>query len=337
MKALKYILFALGLLLLVAIGMGLAGPKSFHINRSIVISSGINQVWPYVSSAEKMQLWSPWVGKDSTLQISYFGEDGAVGSGYRWEGDMLGKGEQTISMLAAPNSVRSDLKIEMPFGAQMSSTYIDLKDTLRATKVTWGMRGDNNFAGRIFGLIMNFDDEIGADYTQGLINLKKEVEAITDTVVYQINTGYFPGGQYLGIRGKVPFAEIIPFYDFNLTNLLQLVDFEAAKMEGAPMAMFYDNDVEKGTADMVVAITYPSGIKTIPVEVETISLPAAYYVTTDYIGGHHGVRRAHVAIEAYLKDNHATIAPPILEVYMSDGKNETDSTKFLTKVVYFVK
>lgn len=337
MKGLKFILIALGLLAVAFIIMGLAGPKSYHINRSIVISSGIDKVWPYVSSAEKMQLWSPWVNKDSTLQINFFGEEGTVGSGFRWEGEMLGKGEQSFSMLVPPNRAMTDLKIDMPIGEQLSSTYIDLKDTLRATKVTWGIRGDNNFIGRVFGLIMNFDDEIGADYQQGLVNLKRLAESNTDTVIYQINTGYFPGGQYIGIRGTVPFKDMISFYDFNLENLLRILDFEAAKLTGSPMAMFYDFNTEKGTADMVVAIPYNSGIKNLPDGIESITLPAAYYVTTDYIGGHHGVRRAHVAIEAYLKDNNAVIAPPFLEVYTTDGQNESDSTKFLTKVVYFVK
>jgi effector-binding domain-containing protein len=130
---------------------------------------------------------------------------------------------------------------------------------------------------------------------------------------------------------------MISFYDFNLENLLRLVEFEGAQLTGSPMAMFYDFNPANGTTDMAVAIPYNSGIKTIPEGVETITLPAAYYVTTDYIGGHHGIRKAHVAIEAFLKDNHAEIAPPFLEVYTTDGQNERDSTKFLTKVVYFVK
>ncbi len=337
MKVIKYILLALGILVAVTIVLGLVGPKSYNVNRSIVISSGVDQVWPYISSAKKMQDWSPWVGKDTTLRIEYYGTEGTVGSGYRWDGEILGSGEQTISMLEFQKRVLTDLKIDMPFGNDVSTAYFNLQDTLKATKVTWGLRGDNGFAGRIFGMIMNYDEMIGPDYEAGLVNLKRLVESNTDTVVYRIDTGHFPGGQYFGIRGTVPFAEVIPFYDFNLENLLRLLEFEAVKLAGAPMAMFYDWNVEKGTTDMVVAINYTSGVKTLPEGIEMITLPAAYYVTTDYIGGHHGIRKAHVAIEAYLKDNNAAFAPPFLEAYMTDGQNETDSTKFLTKVVYFVK
>ena len=336
-KWIKYTLIALALIILALVIMGLTGPKSFHINRSVVISSDINNVWPYVSSAQKMQEWSPWATKDSTLQIEYFGEEGMVGSGYSWNGKELGEGKQTITMLAEPNRVIADLKIRMPFGDQMSTVSFDLKDTLLATRVNWGMRGDNNFFGRIFSQMYNLDEAIGKDYEEGLANLKRIVEAETDTVIYQINTGQFPGGQYLGIRGTIPLDEVIPFYDFNLQNLLRLIQFEGQTLSGAPLAMFYNYSIEKGTVEMVVCINYTKAIENLPEEVEIISLPSSYYVTTDYYGGHHGIRKAHVAVNAFLKDNKANVVPPFLEVYMTDGQNEPDSNKYLTKVVYFVK
>ena len=88
---------------------------------------------------------------------------------------------------------------------------------------------------------------------------------------------------------------------------------------------------------MVVCINYTKAIENLPEEVEIISLPSSYYVTTDYYGGHYGIRKAHVAVNAFLKDNKANVVPPFLEVYMTDGQNEPDSNKYLTKVVYFVK
>ena len=45
------------------------------------------------------------------------------------------------------------------------------------TAVTWTMDGDNNFAGKAFGLIMNMDKMVGGDFEKGLAQMKSIAEA----------------------------------------------------------------------------------------------------------------------------------------------------------------
>jgi hypothetical protein len=44
------------------------------------------------------------------------------------------------------------------------------------------MTGRNNFMGKAFGLIMNFDKMCGGDFEKGLANLKSVTEAVTAAV-----------------------------------------------------------------------------------------------------------------------------------------------------------
>lgn len=80
MKILKYLLYAILFLVLLVIVLGLVGPKSYNINRSAVIPGTPDQVWPYVSTLEKMQIWSPWATLDPNMAVTYEGTDGTVGA-----------------------------------------------------------------------------------------------------------------------------------------------------------------------------------------------------------------------------------------------------------------
>ncbi len=46
------------------------------------------------------------------------------------------------------------------------------------TKVTWSMFGKNGFMGKVFGLLMNMDKMIGADFERGLAQMKSVVEGM---------------------------------------------------------------------------------------------------------------------------------------------------------------
>jgi hypothetical protein len=48
------------------------------------------------------------------------------------------------------------------------------------TVVTWTMSGKNNFAGKVFGLVVNCDKMIGGQFEKGLAQMKSLVEATAD-------------------------------------------------------------------------------------------------------------------------------------------------------------
>ncbi len=103
-----------------------------------------------------------------------------------------------------------------------------------------------------------------------------------------------------------------------------------------PAGLYYEWDVEKMTADLAAAVAFTGDIKT-PAGMEVINLPAGKSLTIDYMGGYNGIGSAHEAMDAYMKENKLEQLTPVIEEYVTDPASEPDSTKWLTKVVYFVK
>lgn len=339
MKILKYLLYFVGVLVLIAIVLGFVGPKSFDFNRSAIIPGSPEQVWPYVSSLQNMQLWSPWAEKDTAMVVEYTGTDGAVGSMSSWSGNSdVGKGTQTITKLEPTSYTETEVQILGFLGGKFAG-YLSLKDTTGGTFVTWGMKGEHEFVGRIMGSIFNMDKMMSPVFDRGLTKLSELVAAapkMEAPSALKIMPGEYPGGKYLGIRGSMGFDKIPSFYEKSYGAIFPALEKAGGKPAGMPGGLYYTWDTEKMTADLAAAVAFTGDIKA-PSGMEVINLPAAKSLTIDYMGGYNGIGSAHEAMDAYMKENKLEQLTPVIEEYVTDPGTEPDSTKWLTKVVYFVK
>ncbi|MBP6681041.1 MAG: SRPBCC family protein [Saprospiraceae bacterium] len=338
MKILKYLLYFVGVLVLIAIVLGFVGPKSFDVNRTAIIPGSPEQVWPYVSSLKNMQLWSPWAEKDTAMVVEYTGTDGTVGSMSNWSSSKVGKGSQTIIKLEPTSYAETEVNILGLLGAKFTG-YVSVKDTTGGSAVTWGMKGENGFMGRFMGSIMNMDKMMAPDFERGLTKLTELVAAapkMESTSALKIMPGEYAGGKYLGIHSSMGFDKIPSFYEISYGAIFPALEKAGGKPAGMPAGLYYEWDVEKMTADLAAAVAFTGDIKT-PAGMEVINLPAAKSLTIDYMGGYNGIGSAHEAMDAYMKENNLEQLTPVIEEYVTDPASEPDSTKWLTKVVYFVK
>lgn len=337
MKILKYLLYLVGALVLIGVILGIVGPKSFDVHRSAIVAGTPEQVWPYVSSLKNMQLWSPWAEKDTAMTVEYSGTDGAVGSSVAWSGNKkVGIGSQTIAVLEPNSYAETNLVFKEPMESAFSG-YTRLKDTTGGTYITWGIKGENGFMGRIYGSLMNMDKMMAPDFERGLTKLTELMaSAPKAAAAYTVETGEYPGGKYLGIRGNMSFAEIGAFYAKNLPLVIPAVEKAGGKQAGAPCGLYYKWDTEKSMTEMIAGVAVTGNIKA-PTGMEVVDLPAAKSLTINYMGGYNGVGSAHMAMDEYIQANKLEQLTPVIEEYITDPGAEPDSTKWLTKIVYFVK
>jgi hypothetical protein len=71
------------------------------------------------------------------------------------------------------------INIRLDFIKPMASTnscVFAFTPTAAGTEVTWTMSGRNNFIGKAFGLFMNLDKMIGADFERGLAGMRAIAE-----------------------------------------------------------------------------------------------------------------------------------------------------------------
>ena len=175
MKVLKVTGIVLAALLVIVVILGLIAPKEFKVERSIVIPTDNKEViFKNLTHWKEFLKWNPWSAMDPNQKLTFTGEDGTVGSGYTWAGNKdVGEGAMTIAAIKEYEMVDMDLHFIKPFEAK-NKTYFNMSPEGSGYKVNWSMSGKSDFPMNIFGLFMNMDKMIGADFERGLETLKKK-------------------------------------------------------------------------------------------------------------------------------------------------------------------
>ena len=165
-----------GLVALIAL-LALIAPKSYHVERSIVIKKSKDEVFGYLKFVKNQDHWSPWKAKDPNMKQEFVGEDGTVGFVSKWEGNKdVGVGEQEINKIDEGNRLDTELRFLKPWKSQ-SDAYIQTDEHEGGTKVSWGFTGNNPVPMNIMMLFFNFDKAVGKDFEEGLSKLKSILES----------------------------------------------------------------------------------------------------------------------------------------------------------------
>lgn len=172
-------LFWLAVLVAVAaaivLGLAMAKPDIFRIERSLAINAPADAIFPLVADFHNWTQWSPWEGIDPDMKRTFSGAESGVGAVYAWEGNKkVGSGRMRITR-ADPGGVALDLSFFAPMKAE-NKTNIALVPQGGGTRVDWAMHGPQPFMSKLFGVFMNFDRLVGRDFEKGLANLKGVAE-----------------------------------------------------------------------------------------------------------------------------------------------------------------
>lgn len=173
MSTLIYIV--LGIVLLI-IFLALIAPKSYNVNRSIIINKPLPEVFTYLKYLKNQDNWSLWAEKDPNMNKSITGVDGEVGCISSWKGNKeVGEGEQEIIRVLENQKIETQLRFLKPFKST-SNGYMKVNQDKKGTQVVWGFSGENKFPISIMMLFMNIEKNIGKDFEYGLNKLKGILE-----------------------------------------------------------------------------------------------------------------------------------------------------------------
>jgi effector-binding domain-containing protein len=336
MKALKIIgLILLGLVVIIAI-LGLVAPKKYFVERTIVIDAPKQIVFPHVKFWKAWIAWSPWVEMEPAAQISYEGNDGEVGSKYKWNGKITGTGEMVNTGVKENEELLYHLKFIKPMASETDG-YVRVKDEQGGTRVAWSFYGSSPFPWNVVQLFYSMDKMVGKDFEKGLLNLKALSEKdVAKMKSYAINETEFPATTYAAIRQSVAFKEIPDFYTASFGKVMGAITKAGAKMAGAPTGLYYKWDEQAGVTDMAAAIPM-IGKKGIGPEYQIVSLPKRKAYVLDYYGPYDKMVLPYMAMDAYFKEKGLKQSTPVLEEYITDPGSEPDQSKWLTKLYFFAE
>lgn len=175
MKTVKRLVGGILLLAIALTAIAFALPRVASVERSVVINAAPDQIFPYINTLRKGELWSPWLKRDPNAELIYTGPDAGVGSKMEWRSDNKNVGNGTATIIESVEN--QGIKTALDFGPQgTADAWFNLVPQDQSTEVFWGFNTDMgmNPIGRWMGLMMN--KWVGADYAQGLANLKELVE-----------------------------------------------------------------------------------------------------------------------------------------------------------------
>lgn len=174
---LKKILIGVAAVLLLFVIVVATRPADFRVERSITIAAPPAVVFGQVNDFHAWAAWSPWEKLDPGMKRTYTGPPSGTGATYEWQGnDDVGEGRMTIEKSTPPSTVGIKLEFIKPFAATNVTTFT-FAEQGPGTKVTWAMEGTNNFFAKAFGLFMDMDKLVGADFERGLASMKAISEA----------------------------------------------------------------------------------------------------------------------------------------------------------------
>ncbi|MCB9332540.1 MAG: SRPBCC family protein [Lewinellaceae bacterium] len=336
MKILKILLYLLlglaGLLVL----LGLFARKDYHIERSIEIDAPKALIYDHVRFFKNFETWSPWAKLDPAMKTTITGTDGAPGATYSWKGnDDVGAGQQVITGMTA-DRIDMEVRFTEPFEST-SPTYLIFEPNEAKTKVTWAFDMHVAFPWNGLAMFTDMDAAVGKDYTQGLENMKAVCEAMAHKKYrgYEIAEVEFPEKIYIGVRSTVPFAEIAGFFAANLPKAFEAAQKNGAEIAGAPSGLYWSYDEQKGETDMAAAVpitenqNFGKGLSVFPVG-------KGQALLIEYFGSYDSLGNAHYAMDDYMQEKNLQNIPPVIEEYITDPVQEPDTSKWLTRIIYYV-
>ena len=171
-----YIVITL-ILLVVLFAYVATRPDTFRVQRSMSIEAPPEKIFPLINDLRKFSSWSPYEELDPAMKRTYSGKLSGKGAVYAWQGNRrAGEGRIEVAHASPPSAVVMRLDFVRPFEAH-NIVEFSLQSEGGATKVTWTMRGSNDYFAKLLQLFFSMDKLVGKDFERGLANLKSIAEA----------------------------------------------------------------------------------------------------------------------------------------------------------------
>lgn len=175
-KVVLGLLGALALVVLVTLVAAAMQPDTSTVTRSRAVAAPAEAVLPHLTDLRLWNAWNPWNRMDPTTEITYSDPATGVGAFYEWHGAQTGSGRMAIRSIES-DVVSYDLGFVEPF-----ESHADVRMSVRAisateSEVTWSMESQQTLMGKLFGMFVDMDAMLGADFDRGLGFLGENVAA----------------------------------------------------------------------------------------------------------------------------------------------------------------
>lgn len=349
MKALKYILL---LLLIVVIALGIytaVQPNEYDVSRTKLVKAPLDMVFNDVNDYKNWESWGPWYDEDPTIEATYPEQTSGIGGSYTWTSKDGHGSMKTIDMV--PNkSLTQHLSFNDGDPVETNWTFEEVPE---GTNVTWNMKSENvPFIFKFFGAISGgMDNMLGTEMMEpGLtkmdsvmqVRVKEHKELMARAyTLSEVKDLDLNAQKFIGFPQKTStemnHEQMSKLY---LDYLPKAGEYAMSKQlsyeDMTPAAVFTKWDEETKQAEFYIGLIVSKDIG-LAEGMEAIDLPAGKGVMISKFGQYGtGDMEAHMAIDKYLKSNNLTQNGPIWETYVNDPA-QVKPEEIQTDIYYPVK
>lgn len=339
MKALKYILF-LVLILIIGLAIYIAvQPNSFEVERSKTIQAPVAVVYNNVIDFKNWESWNSWKEEDSTITISLPENTKGLGGSYAWkEGDSNG----TMRTVATEinTSISQEMQIDDFPKSNITWTFTSNKDG--STTVNRNISGkDLPFGFKAYTTLMGgMEKLIGSYFERDLELLDEEIQK--DMKRYSITiegVTEHSGGFYLYNTTSCKMSD----FEEKMQEMLPKVGGYAVsnniRMAGAPFVIYHKWDDANDAVMFSCAVPTISKITTNTSEVLTGQLESFKAIKTTLNGDYKNLKEAWDKAMKYIENNNHEILEngPMLEVYLIDPTSQPNPADWITEIYIAIK
>lgn len=156
---------------------GLIMSKKMIIERNIIISKPLSEVYEYLRLMQHQENFSVWNMADPNRSKSFKSTDGTVGCVYSWDSPTnknVGAGEQEILSLEKDKSINYEVRFQRPMKNVAKCNFVLSSVSESQTNVMWGFYSPSKFPLNILKGVM--EKMLGKDLQKSLENLKTLLE-----------------------------------------------------------------------------------------------------------------------------------------------------------------
>ena len=320
MKALKYTLFILLILIIgIAIYVGVQ-PNNYEVTRSRTIQAPAAVIYDNVIDFKNWETWSSWIEEKPETKITYHDQTKGVGGSYSWEDDD-GVGNMKTTTADPFNTIDQELQFADYEPSKINWKFEPTPEG--QTKVTWTMTGDKvPFMFKLFAVAGGgFDKMIGPDFERGLEKLDSlMVKSVNEYKVTIEGIKEYGGGFYLYKTTNANNSNISQKMGQQYGSIGAFMAQNNISMNGMPLTVYLDMNQEEGTVIMSNGIPVNEKIE-VPEDSDILCgyIPKMKVLKANLMGNYTYLQNAWTEANDYLSANNliASEEKPF-EIYTTD-------------------
>jgi effector-binding domain-containing protein len=331
MKALKIILWIVGILIVLVLIPPLFMSGKMHVQKSLVMAAEPEVIFEQVNCFPNWTPWTPWA--DAAVNVTYEGPACGQGSIMLWD-DGGGKSSQTILESTENELIRTELNF-MEQDVVWSDWTFEKTDT--GTLVTWKLTGDAPYPIGRWVNVLFVGPEVGKRYVQGLKALNEYTQQMKPQAGYftgEVATKEIQSQNALAMRINCSLEEIEEKMSGSIGRLFSMADSSGLEMTGPPFTIWYKWEGEEFEFDNCIPVSESIN----PGEgVRAIQTYSGKVVSVLHTGHYSTAHNSWMVLENWMKENALESNGDPMEVYLTNPQDEPDPTNWVTELVWPVK